>query len=124
MTGTKMVLVTGIVAEVAAGSAGPGGGLLEVYKTGGIVAILLVLLAVVYLDGRKRQEKTEKLIEADTAAKVELAKATQAHSDITRTQTAAIFEMSQTVATVVRDCATMRGIPQPPLQPPRVEAPK
>ena len=120
-----MVLVTGIVGEVAAGVAsGGGGGLLEAYKTTGIVGILLVLLAVVYLDGRKRQEKTEKLIEADTAAKVELAKATQAHSDATRTQVAAIFEMSQTVATVVRDCAQARGIPQPPLQPPRVEAPR
>ena len=123
MTGAKMVIITGIAWQSAAVVAEPSGGLVEVYKTGGIVAVLLVLLAVVYLDGRRRAEKLEKILEAEAAAKVELAKATQAHADATRTQTAAVFEMSQTVQQVVTLCAQGRGVQLPPAQAPRVDRP-
>lgn len=123
MTGAKMVIITGIALQSAAVVAEPSGGLVEVYKTGGIVAVLLVLLAVVYLDGRRRAEKLEKILEAEAAAKVELAKATQAHADATRTQTAAVFEMSQTVQQVVTLCAQGRGVQLPPAQAPRVDRP-
>ena len=111
MTGAKMVLVTGIVGEISAQVAGGGtGGLVEIYKVGGIVAVLLVLLAVVYLDGRKQREQIAALYREAVEATVAHAKATQTYADAARTQTAGIFEMSRTVKTVVRDCAQRRGL--------------
>lgn len=114
MTGAKMILLTGIAFQTTLAVSEPAaGGLLEVYKTGGIVAVLLVLLTVVYLDGRKRQAKLEAILE-------ENAKATQSHADATRTQTAAVFEMSQTVQSVVTLCAQARGVQLPPAHAPRI----
>ena len=128
MTKAIMVLLVGIAFQLAMASvpakpdevaakavavADPGG-LGEVYKTGGIVGVLLVLLAVVYLDGRKRQAKLEVILE-------ENARATQAHADATRTQAAGVFEMSQTLQTVVTLCAQARGVQLPPVQAPRVK---
>lgn len=103
MTGAKMVLVTGIVSQVAVL---PGEGLIDIYKTAGIVGVLLVLLAVVYLDGRKRQEKTETLLQANADAAVKQAEAMAKHAAATDKQADAVFQMSQ----IIRTCAIHRGV--------------
>jgi hypothetical protein len=119
-----MILVVGVAGEVATAMADKAsGGLIEVYKTGGIVAVLLILLAVVYFDAKKQREKTEALYAKAAEASVAQAQATQAHSDATRTQAAAIFDMSKAVKTVIRDCAQRRGMPLDTVEAPDVQRP-
>jgi hypothetical protein len=119
MTGAKMVLIVGIAGQclpLAVADAPTGMPLLDAWKTAGLVGVLLVLLGVVYLDGRKRQEKLERLLEENASATAKQALAGERLAEAT-------FQMSSVVATVVRDCAQARGLQQAPPQVPAVPRP-
>jgi len=116
MTGAKMCLVVGIAAQVAqlpGGTGASGNALVDVFKSLGIVGVLLVLLGVIYRDGKKRQEKTEALLEANATAQITHAEAMTKHAEATRAQAEATFQM----AAVVRDCGVRRGVTAPPAVP-------
>jgi hypothetical protein len=108
MTGIKVCLATAAAAAVNDVLPDSPDLLTLIIQRGSVVAILLVGIAAIYAEGKKRQDKLEQIIERNAEASTKLA-------DASSKQAEATFQMSAAVKEVITRCHDSKIGPPPTL---------